>query len=114
MNINTKSKIQLIKEQMIIKEMFKNNLLDLMEKYILEDNIFHNNRGNIEENIKGYFAINEEFDNIVDAINSLKDNQSVRIIENNKFQTGVVFESINETNEYAKVYDIENGNYLER
>lgn len=114
MDISTKSRIQLIKEQMVIKETFKNNLLNMMEKYILEDNIFRNNQGNIVENTKGYFAIKEEFDNIDDAVRKLEYNQSLRIIENNKFQTGIVFGSINETNDYTKVYDIENGNYLER
>ena len=114
--MQTKSKIKLIKESNEIRENFKNQLSDLIEKYIVKDSIFYlSNNYTINEAITGYFSINGEFDSLQEAFNDLAKMsdeinllQSIRIINNEKFQTGVLAEKIEDTNS-EKVIDIYTG-----
>lgn len=103
----TKSKIQQIRESINRKNEFYDIMNYYTEKYIVEDSIFINTKKGVMEVVKGYFAVNNEYDNLNEAFNNIKEDQALRITGNNKFQIGSVFERLSECPENAEIYDIE-------
>ena len=106
----TKSIIQQISETLHTKNDFRDMIEQLMEKYTIEDSVFvyANNRYNsIYEVTDGYFVIENEYDNLNDAIAECDVTcMGVRIIDNKTFQTGKVHALISECNKSKKVFDL--------
>lgn len=106
----TKSKIQLIKESYEALSNCKNYINDLMDKYIIEDNIFMYSNGKLVEATKGYFEKISEFDNLDEALNINNfqfDKMGVRIIENKKFEIGYLRNLLSECDKNSQIYDID-------
>lgn len=104
----TKSKIQLIKEGIEIRNNYKDGLSNLMEKYTIEDSIFVYRNG-LFEVTSGYFEEINQFDTLNEAISSCEDISKVgiRILNNDKFVTGYVKQFLSECSQDAKILDIE-------
>ena len=112
--MQTKSNIQLIRESLAVKEAFKNSLNDFMDKYMIEDSYFSISKsgyGKIEENVSGYFVFNKEYNNFDEAIYNMSNDQSIRIIENSRFQIGEIVEKLSET-KGERVIDITSGEVI--
>lgn len=95
--MQTKSNIQLIRESLRMLETFKINLESYMERWTIEDSYFTPNKtimGCPSENCKGYFSVKQEYTNINEAISNMTLDQTIRIIENKRFQVGNVFEKL--------------------
>ena len=107
--MQTKSNIQLIKEYLRVKESFKQKVTEFMEKYIVEDNVFsydNGGSGKLIENTVGYFSINGEYTSLDEAFSNMNVGESIRIINNEKFQTGSISRKLDPSKQY---YDIETG-----
>ena len=103
----TKSRIQQITETIQIRNEFKEGLEQLMEKYNIQDSIFTTVNHQVREVTNGYFAVVKEFDNFNDAINECNIlTECIRIINNDKFQIGVISNSLSNCPENAKILDI--------
>jgi len=113
--MQTKSKLQLIKEEFDTKQEFKENLVHLTDKYLVEDSVFGLNGKNITEYRKGYFAVSGEYDNLDEAIKNFSIGDSIRIVENSTFQVGKTFDKLSKVSEsYSKVMDIATGVMMDR
>lgn len=87
------------------KANFADGLKILIEKYNIEDSIFKYN-GRVNEVQRGYFIESQEYDNLNDAIAGLNNfNQGIRIINNEKYIVGNIYNSLAECN-MENVYDI--------
>ena len=105
--MQTKSNIQLIKEAINLRNSFKDSLNNLMDKYTIEDSVFMYN-GGVKEVCKGYFEVIAENDSLQTSINEMTDvNEAIRIINNEKFQRGIVHQFLNECTEGSQIFDIE-------
>lgn len=102
--MNTKSQIQLIRENLEMKSNFKNAIENILEKYNIKDNIFTWN-GWLTEPTRGYFVVNEEVEDLNEAISK---GDAIRIIENNKFQAGIIYFNINDCPKDKTIINIEN------
>lgn len=109
--MNTKSKIQLISEQIENKERFKNDIESILEKYTVEDNIFISKNGVTLSVINGYFVPNTQYDSLTEAMSDFINNFTIRI-EKDKFTTGTVYEYLSECPEGSKVFDINTEKYV--
>ena len=104
----TKSLIQQNLEILHLKENFNDGVSSLMEKYNIEDSIFVINNGSVKELTKGYFVIENEYDNIDDAIRNCNINtQGIRVVENKKFTTGTIYYNLSKCPKGANILDIE-------
>lgn len=111
--MQTKSNIQLIKEQLRQKEIFKNNLSALMNKYTVEDNFFTmKNDASLNEEVSGYFKTESEYKSLDEAVSNMKKGQAIRIINNETFVVGNVYKKLSESGD-GSVYDIAAGNVIE-
>ena len=109
--MQTKSNIQLVRESLAVREVFKSNLESLMEKYTIEDSFFTPSNkalGEVEENIKGYFVFEHEYNTFDEAISNLTLGQTIRIINNQRFQIGKRFEKLSEA-QGERIIDITTG-----
>ena len=109
--MQTKSNIQLVRENLAVRDTFKANLESFMDKWMVEDAYFTPSKtilGEAEENKKGYFVFEHEYNNFNEAISNMTGNQTIRIIENKRFQIGQVFERLSEA-KGDKVIDITSG-----
>ena len=88
----TKSKIQQTLELIEMKQNFKEAVNNILEKYQVEDSIFTWNKW-LNEATRGYFVVEGEFDNLNDAIS--KGGMTIRVINNEKFQTGTIYNQPN-------------------
>lgn len=106
--MQTKSNIQLVRENLAIKESFKQRLIDLMNDYIIEDSYFNISTG---EWSNGYFVVEHEYASIDDAINNMTNDQTIRIIENKRFQIGKRYGKLSELSveNDRKIIDITSG-----
>ena len=91
------------------KTNFADGLKLLIEKYNIEDSIFKYN-GRINEVQRGYFIESQEYDNLNDAIAGLNNfNQGIRIINNEKYIVGNIYNSLAELKqsiiEYIEYYN---------
>ncbi len=103
--MQTKSNIQLVRENLAIKESFKQRLIDLMNDYIIEDSYFNISTG---EWSNGYFVTEHEYTSIDDAINNMSNDQTIRIIENKRFQIGKRYGKLSEAKD-GEIIDITSG-----
>lgn len=102
----TKSKIQMIKESLALSEGFKSELVDLMNKYTVEDSVFVYNQ-HIMEYTSGYFTVDGEYKTIDEAIRNCNINDSgIRIINNETFQVGKIHKFLSECGEEKPILDI--------
>ena len=112
--MQTKSNIQIIRENLALRENFANNIKSFMDKYTIEDSYFGISGGasstkeSMTEYINGYFVMEHEYTNIDDAISNMAPNQVIRIIENNRFQIGERYRKLSEV-EGDNVIDISTG-----
>lgn len=111
-NMTTKSKIQLIKESIEIKEAFKNRINELMEKYNIVDNIFVSKSGKTFEALDGYFVINNEYESFDEAMKDFDNGMAIRIENNEKFTTGQLYEHLTDCPENSKILDINAEQYV--
>ena len=110
--MQTKSNIQLVKEALQYKESFKESLTTLTDKYLVENSTFSFN-GSLNEVVNGYFVVENEYDSLIEAMGNLTPGESVRIINNDKFQIGGVYEKLSDTPEDKTVIDLSTGNVVE-
>ena len=110
--MNTKSKIQLIKENIEIKENFKNSINGLIDKYNIVDNVFVSKSGKTFEALDGYFVVKNEYETFDEAMNDFTDGLAIRIENNKKFTTGTLYEKLSECPEGSKVLDINTEKYV--
>lgn len=106
----TRSKIQLVKEGIELANSFKENLNDIMDKYLIEDSIFVYRDNKVFEATSGYFEVLKEFDNLNEAVKyCMQDfnNMGIRIMNNNKFISGKVRKNISECNNDNQIFDID-------
>ena len=109
-NMLTKSKIQSIKEELEIANQYRESLNNLMDKYLIEDNIFIYKNSQLFESTSGYFIEKYIFDNLSDAVNACLadfDQSGIRIINNEKFIVGNIKNLISECNRDEKIFDIQ-------
>lgn len=94
--MNNKSSIQLYLEQQKKRETFEKSLFQIMENSLILDNIFVQKSENGEpvEPNRGYFTMEDEFMNLIDAVRSMKTNQGIRIIENKEFWVGSIYDTL--------------------
>lgn len=105
--MHTKSNIQLIRENLALREAFADNIKEFMERYTIEDSYFGIARGmsphtireshTLNEYTRGYFVVEHEYTTIDEAISNMAPTQIVRIIENKRFQVGERFEKLSDT-----------------
>lgn len=102
----TKSLIQQNIENIRLKESFNDGLNNLMDKYNIEDSIFIYN-GSVKEVTNGYFVESKEFDNLKDAINNYDINMGIRIMENERFQIGYIYNQLSQCPKDSHILDIQ-------
>lgn len=107
--MQTKSKIQLIKEEIDKKNYFKSGLCKLMDEYLIEDSIFSFDGSNVSEQNNGYFEVLSEYNSIDEAISNYKLGECLRIVENELFQVGRSYKKISEISTDNKVIDVTTG-----
>ena len=107
--MQTKSKIQLIKEELQLKEFFKRGINNLMESYTIEDSTFSFNGSNVSEYSKGYLLVKNEFSSIDEAMKEYEVGGALRIVGNKQFQVGKMYNRLSEIDECGKVIDITTG-----
>lgn len=107
----TKSKIQLINEALMLKSNFKEGLENIMEKYQIEDSIFaFDNK--VKEVTNGYFSIDNEYANLHEAVSNCNIfMQGIRIINNEKYQVGSIFNMLSECPSGKQILDINSLEY---
>lgn len=109
----TKSLIQQHLERISLLECFKQDVNELMDKYIIENSVFGMNcNGKAKEMVTGYFVIDESYNSLNDCIRGLKNNQYIQIENNSKFSTGCVEYNLFNCPQDKKVLDLETLNYV--
>ena len=99
----------MIIEELHKKSSFENNMNELMEKYTITDSVFSNKDGKAVENVTGYFVKENEFEDLPEAMKKFNSyEQSVRIMENKKFQTGKVYKTYESCPEGSSILDLDN------
>lgn len=105
-----RSKIQQINENIAIKNQIKSSMQEgmnnLMDKYNIIDSVFGLGVNGIFEHTNGYFEVTSEYESFEDVMNVWESNQSIRVIDNNKFQLGYVRDHILECGEESQIFDI--------
>ena len=108
--MQTKSEIQMIKESLEMKENFRKGLSVLIDKYLVEDSILSYDGVKIRDNKTGYFVVENEYQSLEDAMKNFDLNNSIRIIENEIFQVGKVYDKLSSIkNKDNKIIDITTG-----
>lgn len=103
----TKSIIQQTIEALRAKENFKAAIENLMEKYNIEDSVFVLKNGFLCEATEGYFNVEFVYDSLDKAISeSNVNNLAVRVMNNNVFQTGKLYNTLSECKEDSSVLDL--------
>lgn len=104
----TKSLIQQTVESLRAKDNFRGAIEQLMEKYNIEDSVFVFKNGYLHEAVCGYFEVENEYDNLQQAIAECKDiNMGIRVMQNEKFQIGNVRMNVFECGSDKKVFDLD-------
>lgn len=113
-----KSRIQMIQESIARRHQLMESLNTLMEEYNIRDNIFvyvpQGTRSEyvVKEATAGYFEIHDEYNTLDEAmVNFDPSIQGIRIINNEKFQTGLLKNSFMECDKEFKIIDLYRGNY---
>jgi len=101
----------LVRENLAVRDAFKSNLEAFMDKYMVEDAYFTPSKkvlGEKEENVKGYFVFEHEYNTFNEAISNMTHEHTIRIIGNKRFQIGKVYERLSEA-KGERVIDITTG-----
>lgn len=107
--MQTKSKIQLIKEALAVANDYREGLENLMEKYTIEDSVFVYVGGMVQEAIQGYFVEKSKHDSLLEAIRNCNcefGRYGIRIKENKEFVVGEIKRNLAECSQEATVFDI--------
>ena len=95
--MQTKSNIQIIRENLMRREAFADTIKNLIENYTVKNCYFgisiDENKPAIEY-IDGYFTVNQEYSDINEAISNMAPDSIIRIIDNYKFQVGERFKKL--------------------
>ena len=120
--MQTKSNIQLIREGLAVREAFKDNIKNFMEKYTIEDNYFGpsckvsttgiKETHSMTEYTHGYFVFEHEYTDIDTAVSNMSLNHVIRIIDNKRFQVGKIYEKLSDA-KGETVIDITNSNQID-
>lgn len=103
----TKSLIQQYREILNIKESVTDKLSDLMDNYIVKDNIFMIKNLIPVEIEGGYFVPHSTYDTISEAVKNMDIvRDCVRIQENKTFTIGRTYKTLSECSEYPQIFDI--------
>lgn len=103
----TKSLIQQYREILNVKESVIDKLSDLMDSYMVKDNIFMIENQNPREVESGYFVPFNTFDSISEAVKNMDIvRDSVRIQENKTFTVGRIYNTLSECSDYPQIFDI--------
>lgn len=103
----TKSLIQQHREILNIKESVTDKLSDLIDNYMVKDNIFMIENLIPVEVENGYFVPHSTYDNISEAIKNMDIiRDCVRIQENKTFTIGRTYKTLSECSEYPQIFDI--------
>lgn len=103
----TKSKIQLIKEQLEVSNDYREGLENLMDKYMIEDSTFVYKNGMVYEATLGYFVEKSVHTSLQDAVRACNINTcGIRIIENKEFIVGELKKTLSECSNDQKIFDI--------
>lgn len=94
--MQTKSNIQLLRESLKNRESFKDSVKSLIDRYLVEDSYIGFDGKYIKEYTKGYFVIENEFDNIDQAVDAMSNGWVLRIIENKTFQIGRIYDKLSD------------------
>lgn len=100
----TRSKIQLIKENLNYKDNFRNAINSLMERYTVEDSIF-TYKNELFEVTKGYFDHINTYNSLNEAMNNIGKDMVLRVKNNQEFEIGYVKTYLNEC-QSDKIFDI--------
>jgi len=103
----TKSLIQQHREILNIKESVTDKLSDLIDNYMVKDNIFMIENLIPVEVETGYFVPHSTYDTISEAIKNMDIvRDCVRIQENKTFTIGRTYKTLSECSEYPQIFDI--------
>lgn len=102
----TKSIIQQTVEAFQVKNQFKSAIAQLMEKYNIEDSVFVFRNGSMQEVVDGYFATENNYDNLDEAISACNINTMGIRIMCTKYQTGTIHNKISECAADKQVFDL--------
>lgn len=103
----TKSLIQQKLEKIHILESFKNELSEMMDRYIIEDAFFGISNKGLYEATRGYFITSKEYDSLDEAVRDMSTNQFIHVLENKKFVVGDVVSQLSSCPDSSHVYDVE-------
>jgi hypothetical protein len=106
----TKSKIQMIKENLNYKDNFRNAIDSLMEKYTIEDSIF-TYKNELFEVTRGYFDHVNNYNSLNEAINNIGDGMVIRVKNNQEFEIGYLRTYLNECKS-DRILDINNATLI--
>lgn len=103
----TKSLIQQHREILNIKESVIDKLSDLMDSYIVKDNIFMIENLIPVEVEGGYFVPYSTYDTISEAVKNMDIvRDCIRVQENKTFTIGRIYKTLSECSEYSQIFDI--------
>ena len=103
----TKSLIQQTVEALRAKDNFRVAIENLMEKYNIEDSVFALKNGFLHEVVEGYFATENEFTNLDEAVSACDINTMGIRVMGNTFQTGKIHNRLSECADDKKVFDLQ-------
>lgn len=110
--MQTKSKIQQITEALEKRDRFLSEVIDIMSKYRIGDNIFINDNGLCREAHTGYWIPGKSYDNVKEAVFNMTPTSALRIVDNKEpsiFVIGEVVESLGEILDTEGVIDLMTG-----
>ena len=103
----TKSIIKQTVEKLNEKDSFRIAIENLMEKYNIEDSVFVFKKGNMREVVEGYFATENDYTDLSEAISNC-DTQTMAIrVIGEKFQVGTIYTKLCDCPEDKKIFDLQ-------
>ena len=102
----TKSLIQQTVENLKAKDNFRAAIECLMEKYNIEDSVFVLKNGFLHEVVEGYFAVENDFNDLNEAVSACDINTMGVRVMGNLFQTGKIHNTLTECKDDQKVFDL--------
>lgn len=86
----------MVRESIDSKNLFRKEIENLMENYLVADNIFVMKGKELSEVTEGYFVCTGEFDSLNDVFEAIALGDAVRVIRNAEFQVGHLYNLISE------------------
>lgn len=110
--MNTKSAIQLVCETLEARNQFRNNLIELTEKYDVQNNVFACERnGELQELTEGYFGEVSTFYSLDEALEECNIFTQGIWIHNGKYTVGNLYRNLSDVKE-ENVLDLYNSQLL--